>query len=73
VPDAGDIQVSPFSISQRPPSPTGAGKNSLAEGLRIIGAGLSDYTDGGSDKTFEKKHKPMKSEAPYSLANGWFS
>ncbi len=38
-------------------------KNILAEGLRIIGAGLSDYTDGGSDQTSEKKHKPVKSEA----------
>jgi len=40
-----------------------ASKNILAEGLRIIGAELSDYTDGGSDQTSEKKHKPMKSEA----------
>jgi len=40
-----------------------ASKNILEEGLRIIGAELSDYTDGGSDKTSEKKHKPMKSEA----------
>ncbi len=28
-----------------------ASKNILEEGLRIIGAELSDYTDGGSDKT----------------------
>ena len=40
-----------------------ASKNILAEGLRIIGAELSDYTDGGSDQTSEKKHKPVKSEA----------
>jgi putative transposase len=40
-----------------------ASKNILAEGLRIIGAGLSDNTDGGSDQTSEKKHKPVKSEA----------
>ena len=40
-----------------------ASKNILAEGLRIIGAGLSDYTDGGSDQTSEKKHKPVNSEA----------
>ncbi len=40
-----------------------ASKNILAEGLRIIGEGLSDYTDGGSDQISEKKHKPVKSEA----------
>jgi putative transposase len=40
-----------------------ASKNILAEGIRIIGAELSDYTDGGSDKTSEKKHKPLKSGA----------
>jgi transposase len=40
-----------------------ASKNILKEGLRLIGAGLSEYTDGGPDKTSEKKHKPMASEA----------
>jgi len=47
-----------------------ASKNILEEGLRIIGAELSDYTDGGSNQTSEKKHKPVKSEAHWSLANG---
>jgi putative transposase len=47
-----------------------ASKNILDEGLRIIGRELSDYTDGGSDKTSEKKRKPVKSEAHLSLANG---
>jgi putative transposase len=47
-----------------------AAKNILNEGLRILGAGLSDNTDGGFGKTSEKKHKSMKSEAHLSSANG---
>ena len=47
-----------------------AAKNILNEGLRIIGAELSDHTDGGFGKTPEKKHKPVKSEAHLSSANG---
>jgi putative transposase len=47
-----------------------ASKNILEEGLRIMGAELSHYTDGALNKTSEKKHKAMKSEAHWSLANG---
>jgi putative transposase len=47
-----------------------ASKNILEEGLRIMGAELSHYTDGGLHKTSEKKRTPMKSEAHWSFANG---
>ena len=46
-----------------------AAKNILREGLNIIGAELSDNTCGGSTKTSEKKHKPMKQEAHRSLTD----
>jgi putative transposase len=45
-----------------------AAKNILEKGLKIIGADLSDHTDGGLHKPSEKKHKPVKSEAHMSLA-----
>lgn len=47
-----------------------ASKNILEEGLTIMGAELSHYTDGGLNKTSEKKRKPMNSEAHWSLAKG---
>ena len=47
-----------------------ASKNILEQGLIIMGAELSHYTDGGLHKTSEKKHKPAKSEAHKSLARG---
>ncbi|UKJ07620.1 transposase [Solitalea lacus] len=47
-----------------------ASKNILEEGLRIIGAELSDNTGRALNKTSEKKHKALKSEAHLSLANG---
>ena len=50
-----------------------ASKNILQEGLKIIGAGLSDNTLGGKNQTSAKKHKPMKSEAHRSLADGEFT
>jgi putative transposase len=40
-----------------------ASKNILQEGLKIIGAELSDNTFGGQNKTSAKKRKPMKKEA----------
>ena len=40
-----------------------ASKNILDQGLKIMGAELSHYTDGGLHKTSETKHKPEKSEA----------
>lgn len=40
-----------------------ASKNILQEGLKIIGAELSDNTFRGQNKTSEKKRKPMKKEA----------
>ena len=46
-----------------------ASKNILDEGLRIIGTGLSDYTDGGIRKTSKKKYMPTKPEAHLSFAN----
>ncbi|GAB3019308.1 IS200/IS605 family element RNA-guided endonuclease TnpB [Niabella terrae] len=47
-----------------------ASKNILAEGIRIIGAELSDYTGRALNKTSEKEHRALKSEAHWSLANG---
>ena len=47
-----------------------ASKNILEQGLKLIGAELSDHTDGGLDKTSARKHKPMKSEAHKSSAYG---
>ena len=44
-----------------------AAKNILEKGLKIIGADLSDNTDGGLYKPSVKKHKPVKSEARMSL------
>ncbi len=40
-----------------------ASKNILQEGLKTIGAELSDNTFGGQNKTSAKKRKPMKKEA----------
>jgi putative transposase len=47
-----------------------AARNILKEGQKIIGTELSDYTLRGKNQTSAKKHKPMKSEAHLSLANG---
>lgn len=47
-----------------------AANNILKEAKRIIGTELSDNTLRGKNKTSEKKHKPLKSEAHLSLANG---
>ena len=47
-----------------------ASKNILEEGIRIIGAELSDYTGRALNKTSEKEHRALKSEAHWSLANG---
>lgn len=44
--------------------------NILKEGKKIIGTELHDYTLRGKNQTSAKKHKPMKSEAHLSLANG---
>ncbi len=47
-----------------------AANNILKEAKRIIGTELSDNTLRGKNKTSAKKHKPLKSEAHLSLANG---
>jgi transposase len=48
-----------------------AAKNILAEGMRIIGAELSDHTGRDLNKTFRvEKHGSMKQEALRSLAEG---
>lgn len=47
-----------------------AANNILKEAKRIIATELSDNTLRGKNKTSEKKHKPLKSEAHLSLANG---
>lgn len=48
-----------------------ASKNILKEGLKNLSAGTVEYTDGDLNKTSEKKHKSMKSEAqPISFAVG---
>ena len=46
-----------------------ASKNILSEGLKIIGAGLSDYT-GGAKIRPEFQAQALKPEAHLSLANG---
>ena len=47
-----------------------AATNILKEGKRIIGTELLDNTLRGKNQTSAKKHKPLKSEAHLSLANG---
>lgn len=45
-------------------------KNILEEGLRIIGAELSDYTSRAPDKTSERGLEVLTSQAHWSLAKG---
>jgi hypothetical protein len=47
-----------------------AAKNILEDGIRIIGAEVSDNAEGGLKKTAEKKHKPVKYEAHVSFGCG---
>jgi len=49
-----------------------ANKNVLYEGSKLIGTELSDYTGGGSNKTFVRKYKPVKSESQSNqFCCGW--
>jgi len=48
-----------------------ASVNILKEGLKILNsAGTVENTGGDSNKTSVKKHKSVKAEAHWSLANG---